>query len=361
MVVLALAANGRTYERTYGRTNRHTYRHTASNHGLSLMAVFTPVTENQARTLLQDYDLGTLESLTGISAGIENTNYFLDTDRGRFVLTIFEVLTQEQLPFYVELMHHLASRGVPVPMPQTRRDGTRMALFDGKPAIIVSKLPGQWVKQPTTAHCELAATTMAQMHLAARNFESEQPNLRALPWWQATAPKLTEFLDGAQNDMLRQALDEQTELSASGELDSLPKGPAHCDFFRDNVLFTGAAAEPVMGGVIDFYFAGCDHWLFDIAVAVNDWCIDRDSGALLRPLVQAWLAAYQTVRPLTEQERALWPAMLRAAALRFWISRLYDYHRPRPAETLTPHDPVHFERILRLRMTEPVPEIMETM
>jgi len=132
MVVLAPGANGRTY----GRTNRYTYRHTASNHGLSLMAVFTPVTENQARTLLQDYDLGTLESLTGISAGIENTNYFLDTDRGRFVLTIFEVLTQEQLPFYVELMHHLASRGVPVPMPQTRRDGTRwLCLTANRPSL----------------------------------------------------------------------------------------------------------------------------------------------------------------------------------------------------------------------------------
>lgn len=325
------------------------------------MAVFTSVTENQARDLLQGYDLGVLQSLTGISAGIENTNYFLDTDRGQYVLTVFEVLTEQQLPFYVELMHQLASRDVPVPMPQTRRDGTRMTTLQGKPAIIVSKLPGQWVKHPTPTHCRLAATTMAQLHCAAKDFEHQQPNLRGLSWWQATAPTLSNYLTEPQRALLDKALSEQVALDQSGLLDALPKGPSHCDFFRDNVLFTGTEGNPVMGGVIDFYFAGCDHWLFDIAVAVNDWCIDRDSGELLKPQVQAWLSAYQAVRPLTPEEQRLWPSMLRAAALRFWISRLYDYHRPRPAETLTPHDPVHFERILRLRMTQALPDIVEMM
>jgi homoserine kinase type II len=325
------------------------------------MAVFTSVTENQARELLQDYDLGTLESLTGIAAGIENTNYFLDTDRGHYVLTIFEVLTDQQLPFYVELMHRLATREVPVPMPQTRRDGSRIAQLHDKPAIIVSKLPGQWVRQPTAPHCRLAAMTMARMHLAAQDFENQQPNLRGLTWWQATAPKLTHYLTDSQRELLWQALSEQSEIAQRGALESLPRGSAHCDFFRDNVLFTGTEDNPVMGGVIDFYFAGCDHWLFDIAVAINDWCIERDSGKLQPELVQSFLAAYQTIRPLTASERRVWPCMLRAAALRFWISRLYDYHRPRPAETLTPHDPDHFERILRMRMTQAVPEIAEVL
>lgn len=321
------------------------------------MAVFTSVSDDDARQLLNHYAIGTLVSLKGISAGIENTNYFLSTTEGDYVLTVFEVLTFEQLPFYVELMHWLANRSVPVPMPQTRSDGRRISTLYDKPAIIVTKLPGAWVSAPTKHHCELAASTMARAHLAAQGFGINQPNLRGLPWWQDTAPLLADFLTPDQSALLHQALDEQVKLADSGMLDTLPKGPAHCDYFRDNVLFAGSQTQPQMGGVIDFYFAGCDHWLFDLAVAVNDWCIDRTSGNLNPELVDAWLTAYQSVRALSEPERHLWSAMLRAAALRFWISRLYDYHRPRPAQTLTPHDPTHFERILTSRITVEPPSI----
>lgn len=323
------------------------------------MAVFTPVTHDDARRLLQDHELGELTGLTGISAGIENTNYFLDTDRGNFVLTIFEILTAEQLPFYVELMHWLASKKVPVPMPQTRRDGRRISIMHGKPAIIVTKLPGQWVKKPALEHCVLAARTMAQTHLAAKDFHITQPNLRGLSWWQSTAPKLSGFLTPAQHSLLWKSLEEQVTLKERGELDELPSGPSHCDYFRDNVLFTESLQAPSMGGVIDFYFAGCDYWLFDLAVAVNDWCIDQQSGELLPHHVHAWLCAYQGIRPLSDREKAMWPCMLRAAALRFWISRLFDFHRPRPAEQLTPHDPTHFERILTLRTNQASPPIPE--
>lgn len=321
------------------------------------MAVFTPVSDDDARQLLNHYAIGDLVSLKGISAGIENTNYFLSTTRGDYVLTVFEVLTFEQLPFYVELMHWLANRSVPVPMPQTRSDGNRMSSLHGKPAIIVTKLPGAWVSAPSKHHCELAAATMARAHLAAQNFRIVQPNLRGLSWWKETAPRVSSFLTPEQSTLLNLTLQEQINLAESGELTSLPKGPAHCDYFRDNVLFAGTASQPVMGGVIDFYFAGCDHWVFDLAVAVNDWCIDRTSGALNPELVDAWLRAYQSVRALSEAEKLVWPAMLRAAALRFWISRLYDYHCPRPAQTLTPHDPTHFERILRSRTTTEPPSI----
>jgi homoserine kinase type II len=323
------------------------------------MAVFTPVTETDARALLQNYPLGSLTGLAGISAGIENTNYFLDTTTGQYVLTIFEVLTPAQLPFYVELMHWLASRQVPVPMPQTRQDGHRVCTFLGKPAIIVSKLPGHWVKQPSPTHCALAAQTMAKAHLAAQGFPIEQPNLRGLAWWQGTAPKIKEFLSSPQLALLNENLNAQVELANSGELKRLPQGPVHCDYFRDNVLFSGTQDDPVMGGVIDFYFAGCDYWLFDIAVAINDWCTEPSTGELLTGHVKAWLDSYQKVRPLTDEERHLWPDMLRAAALRFWISRLYDFHRPRQAQTLTPHDPTQFERILSLRTQQSVPPIPE--
>jgi homoserine kinase type II len=324
------------------------------------MAVFTSVSNSEAQALLAQYRVGDFIELTGIPAGIENTNYFLDTTEGSFVLTVFEVLNHEQLPFYVELMHWLAQRQIPVPLPQTRRDGKRISTLHGKPAIIVSKLPGKWVSDPTVEHCELAAQTMARSHLAGADFNIRQPNLRGLDWWRKTAPEVAPFLTVEQESLLKEALEHQIRLSQSPSLAMLAQGPAHCDYFRDNVLFTGSELVPAMGGVIDFYFAGCDYWLFDIAVAVNDWCIDRTTGELQNDKVTAWLAAYAAIRPFTDAERRYWPDMLQAAALRFWVSRLYDFYKPRPAKTLKPHDPTHFERILSLRMTEQPPPLPES-
>lgn len=321
------------------------------------MAVFTSVRDDDAKLLLASYQVGDFVALTGISAGIENTNYFLTTTEGEFVLTLFEVLTHQQLPFYVELSYWLAKSGLPTPLPQTRRDNTRISTLHHKPTIIVSKLPGQWVKEPTIVHCELAAQFMARAHLAAQHFPTKQPNLRGLDWWQKSAPLVTAFLSHDQQTLLMGVLSDQTALRDSGRLDKLPSGPAHCDYFRDNVLFAGTLDQPVLGGVIDFYFAGCDYWLFDMAVAVNDWCIDRSSGRLLTEKALAWLRSYHAIRPLTPRELELWPAMLQAAALRFWISRLFDFYRPRPAKTLKPHDPTHFERILRTRINERPPTI----
>ena len=321
------------------------------------MAVFTPVSDDDARTLLAHFDLGDLVSLRGITAGIENTNYFLATTRGEYVLTLFEVLTQAQLPFYIELMHHLASRGVPVPQPQTLRDGTRLTTLHGKPCAIVTRLPGGYEPAPGPAHCALAGATLARAHLAARDFPLQQPNLRGLAWWTATAPKVLPFLDAAQAQLLTSELDEQQRVAATPLWRALPSGPAHCDLFRDNVLFAGTFEDPLMGGIIDFYFAGCDTWLFDVAVSVNDWCIERDSGVFVPALAQSWLQAYAAVRPFTAGERQAWPAMLRAAALRFWLSRLYDYFLPRPAQTLKPHDPRHFERVLQARHRDDLPAL----
>ncbi|MGP1614604.1 MAG: phosphotransferase, partial [Pollutimonas bauzanensis] len=191
---------------------------------------------------------------------IENTNYFLTTTQGEYVLTLFEVLTYEQLPFYIELMHHLAQRHIPVPQPQTLRDGTRLTLLHGKPCAIVTRLSGGYEPAPSAAHCALAGATLARAHLAARDFAIRQPNLRGLPWWQETIPKVLPFLSGEQAALIRQTLEEQTLFAASAAYRSLPSGPAHCDLFRDNVLFDGTFEMPRMGGFIDFYFAGCDTW-----------------------------------------------------------------------------------------------------
>jgi len=321
------------------------------------MAVFTPVSDDDARELLNHYTLGELVTLRGITAGIENTNYFLTTTQGEYVLTLFEVLTYEQLPFYIELMHHLASRGIPVPQPQTRKNGERLGVLHGKPAAIVSRLSGGYEPDPGPAHCALAGATLAKTHLAGRDFSLKQPNLRGLDWWRSTIPKVVPFLDESQSDLINNVLDEQVSFAGSQLYAKLPFGPAHCDLFRDNVLFDGTYEDPRMGGFIDFYFAGCDTWLFDVAVSVNDWCIERNSGAFIDDKVDAWLRAYATVRPFTNEERDAWPLLLQAAALRFWTSRLFDFFLPRPAQTLKPHDPRHFERILRKRREAPAPTL----
>lgn len=321
------------------------------------MAVFTTVSDDDARELLQRYTLGELVSLRGITAGIENTNYFLNTTRGEYVLTIFEVLTAQQLPFYIELMTHLAERGVPVPHPQAMRDGTRLTTLHGKPCTIVTRLSGGYEPDPSPAHCAQAGQTLARMHLAARGFSIHQPNLRGLPWWQATAPRVLPFLEAEQAQMLTDTLDEQVRFAETNSYKALPTGPAHCDLFRDNVLFDGTYESPRMGGIIDFYFAGWDTWIFDVAVCANDWCIERETGAFIEDRLNAFLQAYSVVRPFTPEERDAWPRMLQAGALRFWISRLYDYFLPRPAQTLKPHDPRHFERILRLRRQVPAPAL----
>ena len=318
------------------------------------MAVFTPVSDEDARNLLTDYTLGDFISLRGIAAGIENSNFFLNTSTGEYILTIFEVLTATQLPFYIELMHHLSGRGIPVPQPQTRKDGTRLFNLHGKPATIVTRLPGGYEPEPTVEHCRLTGQTLARAHLAAVDFPIHQPNLRGIDWWKKTAPIVYPYLVADTRAVLQTALAEQVRAVDTADWASLAQGPSHCDLFRDNVLFAGTRECPQMGGFIDFYFAGCDHWLFDVAVSVNDWCIDRNTGDLIPALVNAWLTAYASVRPFTEAERRVWPVMLRAAALRFWISRLYDFHLPRPAQTLKPHDPTHFERVLAARTRGPI-------
>lgn len=321
------------------------------------MAVFTQVSENDARALLAEYALGDFRSIKGIAAGIENSNFFLTTSQGEYVLTVFEVLTSEQLPFYIELMNHLAEKAIPVPQPQTRLDGKRLSSLHGKPTAIVSKLPGSYEPKPTVRHCAIAGETLARAHLAAQDFSINQPNLRGLSWWKQTAPTVLPFLSAPLAQLLTDTLSEQESLANSTDYQSLPRGPAHCDLFRDNVLFAGTPESPLMGGFIDFYFAGVDSWIFDVAVSVNDWCIEHTTGVFQPELLQAWLSSYARIRPFTDAERRIWPIILRGAALRFWISRLYDFYLPRPAQTLKPHDPGHFERILKQRSTGSISEL----
>ncbi|CAE6748667.1 homoserine kinase [Paraburkholderia haematera] len=319
------------------------------------MAVFTAVTEPQLAEWMRHYDLGEVVEFRGIPSGIENSNFFLTTTRGEYVLTIFEKLTAGQLPFYLDLMQHLAAHRVPVPDPMPREDGALFGTLHGKPAAIVTKLEGVPELAPQVEHCVEVGQMLARMHLAGRAYTRYQPNLRSLPWWKETVPTILPFIAGAQRDLLSSELAHQETFFASADYAALPEGPCHADLFRDNVLFARAAPETGhevrLGGFFDFYFAGCDKWLFDVAVTVNDWCVDLASGKLDEARTEAMLRAYQTVRPFTVEENRHWGDMLRAGAYRFWVSRLYDFHLPRAAELLKPHDPGHFERILRERLT----------
>jgi len=315
------------------------------------MAVFTAVSLDDVSPWLEQFPLGKALSIRGIASGIENSNFFITTEAGEYVLTVFEVLTFAQLPFYLKLMHHLAERGVLVPAPVANARGELVVALHGKPAAIVSKLDGSSQMDPQPVHCAAVGAMLARMHLAARDFPLEQPNLRGLAWWNATTPLVLPYLDDACAHLLRAEMHFQEAYAACDHYKHLTRGPIHADLFRNNVMFDGER----LTGFFDFYFAGCDTWLFDVAVTVNDWCIDQATGVLDAARVRAMLDAYHAVRPFTADEQAAWQPMLRAAALRFWLSRLYDLHQPRAAEMLTPHDPTHFERILRERIATTAP------
>jgi homoserine kinase type II len=317
------------------------------------MAVFTPVTLEEVNAWLsQKYDLGIATDLKGISSGIENSNFFLTVEKDgiqkEFVLTLFERLKPEQLPYYLNLMGHLAEKGIPVPAPMKNKQQAVLESLNNKPATIVTKLSGKSQLSPTVKHCAAVGHMLAKMHLAGADFPMFQSNLRSLDWWKETIPSIKPHLTPAQLELINDELATQIDFFGSSDYAALPSGPSHCDLFRDNVLFN---ADDQLGGFFDFYFAGTDKWLFDLAVTVNDWCIDLATGELDTPRYQALMASYQTARQLNPEEIRSWQLMLRAAALRFWVSRLWDYYLPRDAHMLTPHDPTHFERVLTQRRT----------
>jgi homoserine kinase type II len=317
------------------------------------MAVYTEVGFDEADALCQRLGLGALKELTGIRSGIENTNYYASTVRGQWVLTLFERLTAAQLPYYLRLMQHLAAHGIPVPAPQADGAGQLVHAVAGKPASVVTRLPGSHRNAPDTPHAAQVGNMLARMHLAGASFGLQQTHLRGLAWWTETAPVLLPQMGDEPARLLRDELAFQQQLAASPAGQALPRGPIHADLFRDNVMFDDTAGPDTLCGFFDFYFAGTDALLFDLAVCLNDWCIAQDTGALDETRAAAFVSAYEGVRPLTSIERRLLPAMLRAAALRFWISRLWDSLLPRDAALLQPKDPSHFERVLRKGIAQP--------
>ena len=302
------------------------------------MAVFTSVSEAELTAWMGDYSIGQLLELQPISSGIENTNYFITTSNGRFVLTLFEKLSTDELPFYLNLMAHLARHGIPCPCPVANRRNQFLGELNGKPACIVSRLSGKSVITPNSQQCAAIGAMLGQMHSAGQSFSQIMPNPRGAAWRATTAPQVRPFLDAQQAALL----DSEVALHAQQNWAALPQGVIHADLFRDNVLLEGNR----VGGLIDFYFACSDALLYDVAITVNDWCMNTD-GTLDAVRAQTFLRAYHAVRPLLDSEREAWPLMLRVAALRFWLSRLFDLHLPRDGELIHAHDPRHFERILK--------------
>ncbi len=302
------------------------------------MSVFTTVTEAELSAWLADYSLGRLLELQGIASGIENTNYFVTTSNGRFVLTLFEKLTAAELPYYLDLRAHLARHGIPCPAPVANRHNRFLGELNGKPACIVSRLAGKSELQPQPAHCAAVGAMLGQMHLAGQGFAASMENPRGAAWRRQAAHNVRRFLSADEQALL----DGEIEFHENYTLASLPLGVVHADLFRDNVLFDGAR----VGGLIDFYFACNDSLLYDVAITVNDWCVNGE-GRLDSARAQALLGAYAEVRPFTPEEKHRWPAALRVAALRFWLSRLYDLHLPRDGEMVHAHNPEQFKRILQ--------------
>ena len=302
------------------------------------MSVYTTVTREQLSAWLSDFPVGNLVDFAGIAAGIENTNYLVTTSAGRYILTLFEKLTARELPFYLDLMTHLADRGIPSARPIPNRAGRTLGTLNGKPAALVSFLEGKDLEAPTLAHCDAVGSMLARIHAAGESYRAKMANPRGLPWWQAVTPEILPVLPSEDAALLEAEVHHQSRQTVP----PLPTGAIHADLFRDNVLFEGGR----IAGVIDFYFACTDRLLYDIAICVNDWCVTPD-GALDARRTGAVLEAYRELRPFTPDERGAWPLMLRAAALRFWISRLYDLQLPRPGELTHAKDPADFRCILQ--------------
>ncbi|HSQ80023.1 MAG TPA: homoserine kinase [Casimicrobiaceae bacterium] len=307
------------------------------------MSVYTAVTTEELDAWLGRYALGTLVEFAPIAAGIENTNYFVTTERGRYVLTLYERLPAEELPFYLNLMAHLSRAGVEVPTPAADRTGAYFSVLNGRPAGLVSRIDGAAVVTPGPEHCAAVGNALARLHLASQSYRARLTNRRGPAWWRQASRAVRPFLTAEQNELLAGEVRFQTGFGKG----KLPKGAIHGDLFCDNVLFSGSR----VAGIIDFGFAATDFLAYDLAIAVNDWCVAGNADGSLDPhRLDAMVRAYAAARPLTPDERAQWPALLRAAALRFWVSRLYDLHLPRPGELTHAHDPQPFERILRTRV-----------
>lgn len=301
------------------------------------MSVYTSISDQEMHDFLQAYNIGKFLSLQGIAQGITNSNYFINTSQGRFVLTVFEALTQAELPFFLKLKQHLSQNGVACPTPIPQKNNKLEATLANKPACIVSCLNGTDVSWPTTQQCFNTGKMLAKMHIAGQDFPLHMENPRYLSWWHEASKKLFPLLNKEDSILLKTTVADIDKYPT----EHLPNGIIHADLFKDNVLLQGDEVS----GFIDFYYACNGSFIYDIAIAINDWA--RNSNNILdNSLEQAFLSGYEEIRPLTESERLYYPIAKRAGCLRFWVSRLLDFHFPQEGEMTFIKDPNIFRDLL---------------
>lgn len=299
------------------------------------MSVYTPVTRSQLEFFFDRYTLGRVIKFEGITNGIDNSNYFVDTTQGSFVLTLFETLSLDELPHFMSLMTRLANYHIPCPRPQLDKQANSLRLLNNKPAAIFKRLSGTAIDVPTRSHCQQLGLQLAELHDCTQNYHFPiTSNIvdECKTLFQQIATQIT-----ATDRLL---IEDELRFQTQYYPDSLPSGVIHADLFKDNVLFEGDK----LSGILDFYSAGTGALLLDLAITVNDWCCDN--GTLNPSKVTALLSAYEALRPLHAQEKQHWQTLLRVAALRFWLSRLAHQLYPRAGEIIQQKDPLFFRRLL---------------
>lgn len=291
------------------------------------MAVYTKLSDTELSALLADFELGALSDFEGIDGGIENTNYFVDTQcqgqRKRFVLTLFEELGYDEMPFFVELTGYLAERGVPVPAPFKDRNGIALKMLAKRPTLLLPRFNGGSVAEPGVEHCRQIGRALAQFHLAGQDFFMTRLAHRGVFWWRRESKRVAELLDADEARLLREEVALFDWLREQPL--QLPMGIIHGDLFHDNALFDSVDGQPRLSGIIDLYNACTGYLLYDLAIVANDWCINEQDSFDPQRLA-ALLQAYAEVRPFSEGEYQAWPILTRTAAMRFWLSRLISLH-----------------------------------
>jgi homoserine kinase type II len=305
------------------------------------MSVFTPLARPELESFLAPYGLGRLRDFQGIAAGSENTNFFISLEQGEYVLTLVERGPIQDLPFFIELLDVLHDANLPVPYALRTGDGSALRELAGKPALLQPRLPGKHIKEPNSQHCVQIGELLGHLHLATRERVLERKTDRGLDWMQEEGANFLSHLNAMQRALLQSALEEIERLKP--RILALPRANLHADLFRDNVLFEGTH----LTGLIDFYNACSGPMLYDLAIALNDWCSDED-GQIDGPRARAMLGAYAGLRPFTASEAELWPTMLRVACVRFWLSRLIAAESFAGQDVLI-HDPMEFQQRLAQR------------
>lgn len=306
------------------------------------MAVYTDVSDDELREFVARYDIGPVVSFKGIAEGIENSNYLLRTATDSYILTLYEKrVAPGDLPFFIDLMDHLARRGIPCPVPVRGRDGEALYTLCGRPAAIVTFLEGLWPRRITPDHCAAMGAAMARLHVAGADFPGSRPNDLSVAGWRAlfdaTKDHADEVAPGLSDELAR-----EIETMESSWPNGLNKGVIHADLFTDNVFFL----DGDVSGIIDFYFACTDILAYDIAICLNAWCFEPDDSFNITR-ARRMLAAYRDVRPLSADEMAALPLLARGAALRFLLTRLYDWLNRAEGALVTPKDPLEYLKKLR--------------